>query len=111
MILTNKNKIFQMIDYDKINEYVTTMVSNFNSCVRLTNVALDELFGASNQNISETELHDGIEYLIAKKKTEVESNSNATTQQKDLEKNLWEITLKFLEEQIKAYLKSQNRLI
>lgn len=100
-----------MIDYDKINEYATTMVSNFNSCVRLTNVALDELFGASNQSISETELHDGIEYLIAKSKRAVEETSNATTQQKELEKNLWETALKSLEEQIKLYLKKQNRLI
>lgn len=111
MILANKNKIFQMIDYNKISEYATTMILKSGSGLRLTDMAFCELCGASNQNISETELHDGIEYLIAKKKTEVESNSNATTQQKDLEKNLWEITLKFLEEQIKAYLKSQNRLI
>lgn len=35
-----------MIDYDKINEYVATMLSKSWSCYRLTDVALDDLFGA-----------------------------------------------------------------
>lgn len=100
-----------MIDYDKINEYATKMVANFNGCVRLTNVALDELFGAKNQSISETELQEGIKYLIAKIKREIEETSNATVEQKEYEKDFWETTLKLLEEQIKSDLRGQNRLI
>lgn len=100
-----------MIDYDKINEYVATMLSKSWSCYRLTDVALDDLFGAKNQVISEKDLHDGIEYIIALHKKEVEENSYVSKEQKEAEKNHRELILKSLEEQIKAYLKSQNRLL
>lgn len=100
-----------MIDYDKINEYVATMLSKSWSCYRLTDVALDDLFGAKNQVISEKDLHDGIEYIIALHKKEVEENSYVSKEQKEAEKNYRELILKSLEEQIKAYLKSQNRLL
>ena len=52
-----------MIDYDKVNEYITTMLLKSGSCAQLTNIALDDLFGAKNQVISEKDLHDGIEYI------------------------------------------------
>ena len=101
----------KMIDYDKVNEYVTTMISKSSSCVQLTSVALDGLFGAKNQVISETDLHDGIKYIIALHKKDVEENRYASTEQKEMEKNRREFILKSLEEQIKVYLKSQNRLL
>lgn len=63
-----------------------------------------------NQVISEKDLHDGIEYIIALHKKDVEENRYATTEQKEMEKNRRELILKSLEEQIKVYLKSQNRL-
>ena len=43
-------------------------------------------------------------------KKDVEENRYATTEQKEMEKNRRELILKSLEEQIKVYLKSQNRL-
>ena len=55
-------------------------------------------------------MHDGIEYIIALHKKDVEENRYATTEQKEMEKNRRELILKSLEEQIKVYLKSQNRL-
>lgn len=100
-----------MIDYNKLNEYVATMVSKSESCCRLTSVAIDDLFGAKNQSISEKELHDGIEWIIAKNKKEVEEYHYATTEQKEAEKAKIECFLKGLEEQIKSYLKSQKRLL
>lgn len=86
-----------MIDYDKINEYVATMLSKSWSCYRLTDVALDDLFGAKNQVISEKDLHDGIEYIIALHKKEVEENSYVSKEQKEAEKNHRELILKSLE--------------
>ena len=100
-----------MIDYDKVNEYITTMLLKSGSCAQLTNIALDDLFGAKNQVISEKDLHDGIEYIIALHKKDVEENRYATTEQKEMEKNRRELILKSLEEQIKVYLKKQNRLL
>lgn len=41
-----------MINYDKVNEYITTMLLKSGSCAQLTNVALDDLFGVKNQVIS-----------------------------------------------------------
>lgn len=32
-----------MINYDKVNEYITTMLLKSSSCAQLTNVALDDL--------------------------------------------------------------------
>lgn len=56
------------------------------------------------------DLHDGIEYIIALHKKDVEESRYATSEQKEMEKNRRELILKYLEEQIKVYLKSQNRL-
>lgn len=100
-----------MIDYDRINEYVATMLSKSWNCYRLTDVALDHLFGVKNQVISEKDLHDGIEYIIALHKKEVEENPYASKEQQEAEKNHRELIWKSLEEQIKAYIKSQNRLL
>lgn len=100
-----------MIDYEKINEYVATMFSKLDGCYQLTNVALDDLFGTKNLAVSERDLHKGIEYAIAKNKKEVEENYYATTEQKETEKDCRELILKSLEEQIKVYLKNQNRLL
>lgn len=100
-----------MIDYDKINKYVATMLSKSDSCCRLTNIAFDDLFGTKNLAISEKDLHEGIEYVIAKNKKEIEESYYTTTEQKETEKNRRELILKSLEEQIKVYLKSQNRLL
>ena len=100
-----------MVNYDKLNEYITTMFLKSGSCAKLTNVALDDLLGAKNQVISEKDLHDGIEYIIALHKKNVEENPYASTEQKEAEKNHRELILKFIEEQIRVYLKKQNRLL
>ena len=89
-----------MIDYDKINEYIATMISKSGGCAQLTGVAFNDLFGAGNLVISEKDLHDGFEYIIARHK-----------KQKEVEKNIRELILKSIEEQINVYLKSQNRLL
>lgn len=34
-----------MIDYDKINEYIATMISKSGGCAQLTGVAFNDLFG------------------------------------------------------------------
>ena len=62
-------------------------------------------------DISEKDLHDGFEYIIARHKKEIEENRYATTEQKEVEKNIRELILKSIEEQINVYLKSQNRLL
>lgn len=100
-----------MIDYDKINEYVATMISKSGGCAQLTGVAFNDLLGTGNQVISEKDLHDGFEYIIALHKKEIEENRYATIEQKEVEKNIRELILKSIEEQIKVYLKDQNRLL
>lgn len=100
-----------MIDYNKINEYVATMLSNSGGCCRLTKSALNDLFGTKNLPIREKDLHDGFEYAIARNKREVEEAPYATTEQKESEKNRREYILRTFEECIKSYLKSQNRLL
>lgn len=99
-----------MIDYNKINEYVASMIIKSESCYRLTSIAIDDLFGSKSQHITEKDIHDGIEYLIAKNKKEVEETHYVSAEQKEFEKNRREVILKSLEEHIKSYLKSQNRL-
>ena len=81
-----------MIDYDKINEYIATMISKSGGCAQLTGVAFNDLFGAGNLVISEKDLHDGFEYIIARHKKEIEENRYATTEQKEAEKNTEEQT-------------------
>ena len=66
---------------------------------------------SANLVISEKDLHDGFEYIIARHKKEIEENRYATTEQKEVEKNIRELILKSIEEQINVYLKSQNRLL
>lgn len=89
---------------------MTTMAFNANGCLQLSAFSIDQIMGGC-QCITEKELHEGFEYVIAKSKKEVEENLPATPEQKEAEKNKREFILKFFEEQMKAYLKSQNRLL
>jgi hypothetical protein len=56
-------------------------------------------------------LHEGIEYAIAKQKKEVERMPYVSKEQKEAEKNRRELILKLCEEQMKTFLKNQNRLL
>lgn len=94
-----------MVDYDKINEYVATMIQKSNGCIHLTNTAFNDLFGAKNQIISEKDLHDGFEYMIALNKKDVEENYYTTTEQKEFEKNIREFILNILKDKLKYVLK------
>lgn len=98
-----------MIDYDKLNEHMLEIAKNTDGGIKLSAFMIDQLLGGC-QKISEKSLHDGIEYMIASHKKDIEENRYATTEQKDFEKNRWEFILKSIEEQIKVYLKGQNRL-
>lgn len=100
-----------MIDYNKVKEYIADMSLTTGSCAQLTSVALDDLFGSKTSIISERDLHDGIEFILARCKKDVEENSCATQAQKEQEKDSMELILKSLEDQIRVYLKSQNRLL
>ena len=86
-----------MIDYDKITEYMTTMGLNAN--------------GGFQLSISEKDLHDGVEWLKAKMKKEVEENPYWTTEHKEDVKNGQEYFLNCFEHEAKSYLKNQNRLL
>ena len=88
-----------MIDYDKITEYMTTMGLNAN-----------EMLG-NHYSISEKDLHDGVEWLKAKMKKEVEENPYWTTEHKEDVKNGQEYFLNCFEHEAKSYLKNQNRLL
>lgn len=99
-----------MIDYNKINEYMATMAYNANGCLQLSTFSIDQILGGY-QCITEKDLHKGFEYAIAKNNKEVEENLHATPEQKETEKNKREFILNFFEEQIKGYLKNQNRLL
>lgn len=99
-----------MIDYDKINEYMTTMTAKAYGGFRLTDFALSEIFGQS-QCIHENTLHDGFEYSKAKMKMDIEENTFLTTKQKENIKSQNEVILDFMEEAAKIYLKQQNRLL
>lgn len=89
---------------------MTTMAYNANGCLQLSAFSIDQIMGGC-QCITEKDLHEGFEYAIAKNNKEVEENLHATPEQKEAEKNIRESSLKFLEEQMKGYLKSQNRLL
>ena len=67
-----------MIDYDKITEYMTTMGLNANGGFQLSTFAINEMLG-NHYSISEKDLHDGVEWLKAKMKKEVEENPYWTT--------------------------------
>lgn len=99
-----------MIDYDKLNEHVLEMAKNADGGVKLSAFMIGQLLGGI-QKISEKSLHEGIEFAIAKQKRDVESMPYASKEQKDAEKNKREFILKLCEEQMKALLKSQNRLL
>lgn len=99
-----------MIDYDKINEYMTTMAAKSHVGFRLTDFAFSEILGQS-QYIHENTLHDGFEYSKAKMKKDVEENTFLTTKQKEDLKSQNEDILDFIEEAAKTYLKLQNRLL
>ena len=62
-----------MIDYDKITEYMTTMGLNANGGFQLSAFAINEMLD-NHYSISEKDLHDGVEWLKAKMKKEVEEN-------------------------------------
>ena len=62
-----------MIDYDKITEYMTTMGLNANGGFQLSTFAINEMLG-NHYSISEKDLHDGVGWLKAKMKKEVEEN-------------------------------------
>lgn len=68
-----------MIDYDKITEYMTTMGLNVNGGFQLSAFAINEMLG-NHYSISEKDLHDGVEWLKAKMKKEVEENPYWTTE-------------------------------
>lgn len=89
---------------------MATMAFNANGCLQLSAFSIDQIMGGC-QCLTEKELHEGFEYVIAKSKKDVEENLPATPEQKDAEKNKREFIFKFFEEQMKAYLKSQNRLL
>lgn len=99
-----------MIDYDKINEYMTAMTAKAYGGCRLTDFAFNEIFGQS-QRIYENTLHDGFEYSKAKMKKNIEENTFLTTKQKESIKSQNEDILDFIEEAAKTYLKQQNRLL
>lgn len=100
-----------MIDYDKIREYMATMAINSKGGVQLSSLTIKELLGNHNQLISEKDLHDGVEWLKAKMKKEVEENPYWTTEYKEFVKNGKEYFLNRFEYEAKLYLKSQNRLL
>lgn len=99
-----------MIDYDKLNEHLLEMTKNADGGIKLSTFMIDQLLGGC-QKISEKSLHDGVEFAIAKQKKEIESMPFVSREQKDTEKNRREIILKLCEEQMKTFLKSQNKLL
>ena len=99
-----------MIDYDKLNEHLLEMAKNADGGIKLSAFMVDQFLGGY-QKISEKSLHDGVEFAIAKQKKEIESMPFVSREQKDTEKNRREIILKLCEEQMKTFLKSQNKLL
>ncbi len=99
-----------MIDQNKINEYVATMLENANGLFRLSNTALKQCFTNTIESISEESLHESFEFIIADNKKVIEENSLLTKDQKEQEKNLCEFCIKYIEEQAKTILRQQGRL-
>ena len=99
-----------MIDYDKLNEHLLEMAKNADGGIKLSAFMVDQFLGGY-QKISEKSLHEGIEYAIAKQKKEVERMPYVSKEQKEAEKNKRELILKLCEEQMKTFLKNQNRLL
>ncbi len=99
-----------MIDYDKLNEHLLEMAKNADGGLKLSAFMVDQFLGGC-QKISEKSLHEGIEYAIAKQKKEVERMPYVSKEQKEAEKNRRELILKLCEEQMKTFLKNQNRLL
>ncbi len=100
-----------MIDYDKINEYMASMALNANGGFQLSVLTINECLGNQYQPISAKDLHEGVEWLKAKMKKEVEENPYWTTEYKEFVKSEREYFLNCFEHEAKAYLKSQNRLL
>lgn len=100
-----------MIDYDKIAQYMGTMGLNVNGGFLLSALAINEMLGNHYSTISEKDLHDGIEWLKAKMKKNVEENPYWTTEHKEDIKNGREYFLNCFENEAKTYLKKQNRLL
>ena len=99
-----------MIDYDKLNEHLLEMVKNADGGIKLSVFMVDQFLGGY-QKISEKSLHEGIKYAIAKQKKYVESMPFASKEQKETKKNRRELILRLCEEQMKTFLKNQNRLL
>ncbi len=99
-----------MINYDKITKYMTTMELNANGGFLLSTFALNEILG-NHYFISEKDLHDGVEWLKAKMKKEVEENPYWTTEHKEDVKKEYEYFLNCFEHKAKTYLKNKNRLL
>ena len=99
-----------MIDYDKLNEHLLEMAKNAVGGIKLSAFMGDQFLGGY-QKISEKSLHEGIEYAIAKQKKEVERMPYVSKEQKEAEKNRRALILKLCEEQMKTFLKNQNRLL
>ena len=99
-----------MIDYDKLNEHLLEMAKNAEGGIELSAFMVNQFLGGY-QKISEKSLHEGIEYAIAKQKKEVERMPYVSKEQKEAEKNRRELILKLCEEQMKTFLKNQNRLL
>lgn len=74
-------------------------------------MTINEYLGNQYQLISEKDLHKGVEWLKAKMKKEVEENPYWTTEYKEFVKSGKEYFLTRFEQEAKAYLKSQNRLL
>ncbi len=96
-----------MVDYNKIGEYLATMVNSANETVETGDFALQQLFGRYGC-IAEETLHKDFEYAIAKHKMEIETNQYLSSEQKE---NNIDLFLKSSEEYLKEQLKCQGRLL
>ncbi len=99
-----------MIDQNKINEYVATMLENANGAVQTGTFAFKQLSIGEIGELSEDSLHKACKYIIAKEKKIIEENPFLTKEQKDSEKNQKESAINLLEETLKKSLKQQGRL-
>ncbi len=100
-----------MVNYNKINEYMATMALNTNGGFQLSAMMLSEMLGNCSCSMSEKDLHDGVEWLKAKMKKEVEENPYWTAEYKEYVKAGREYFLNSFEHDAKVYLKSQGRLL
>lgn len=87
------------------------MAARTNGGIQLSALTINELLGNHIRTISENDLHDGIEWLKAKMKKEVEENTCWTKEYKELVKSGNDFFLNSVEHEAKSYLKSRNRLL